>query len=431
MRRIRAGEAAAAGLYARGWEPPAQVVEAVRAIIAEVRARGDDALAEYTRRFDGVELSVGTRVRIPTYEEAQRLVSAEVAAAFELARARIVAFHERQRAHAQLQPESDGSVSGWLVEPLQRVGLYVPGGSAVLSSSVLMNSIPAHVAGVGEIVVCSPPDRNGRVSDAVLFACALCPWITEVYAVGGAQAVAALAYGTQAIAEVEKIVGPGNLYVTEAKRQVYGAVGIDSLAGPSEVFVVADERARPEFVAGELLAQGEHDPRARVVAASPSSALLDAVAALLQGAFAHETGRDEILEASLRDGTWLVDCDSLDEAVDVANRFAPEHLSVQTADPWRLVGRFRHAGAMFLGDWTPVAAGDYLAGSNHVLPTSGAARYASGLRVADFTRTVSVVAYSPGRMVHDAPHLAALADFEGLRAHARSARLRAAGEERG
>jgi len=425
MRRVSAADAAKAGLYARGWEPPAEAVDAVRAIIEDVRARGDVALAEYTRRFDGVELAAGTRVQVPAYEEARALVAPSVASAFELARSRILAFHERQRANSHLQPEDDGTISGWLVQPLERVGLYVPGGSAVLSSSVLMNSIPAHVAGVKEIVVCSPPGERGRVSDAVLFACALCPWITEVHAVGGAQAIAALAYGTAAIAPVEKIVGPGNLYVTEAKRQVYGTVGIDSLAGPSEVLVVADDRARPEFVAGELLAQAEHDPRARVVAVSPSRALLDRVAELLDGSFARETGRDEILEASLRDGTWLVDCVDLDEAIDVANRFAPEHLSVQTADPWPLLGRFRNAGAIFVGDWTPVAAGDYLAGSNHVLPTSGAARYASGLRVADFARTVSVVAYSRDRMAHDAAPLEALAEFEGLRAHARSARIRA------
>jgi len=398
----------------------------VRAIVDDVRTRGDEALAEYARRFDGVELAGGSRVEVPPYEKARALVSPEVAAAFELARERILAFHERQRVGSHLEPESDGTVSGWLVEPLERVGLYVPGGSAVLSSSVLMNSIPAYVAGVREIVLCSPPDRRGRVSDAVLFACALCPWVSEVHAIGGAQAIAAMAYGTPSIAPVEKIVGPGNVYVTEAKRQVYGTVGIDSLAGPSEVLVVADARARPEFVAGELLAQAEHDARARVVAASPSRELLDRVQALLEGGFARETGRDEILEASLRDGTWLVDCADLDEAVEVANRFAPEHLSVQTADPWRLIGRFRNAGAIFVGDWTPVAAGDYLAGSNHVLPTSGAARYASGLRVADFSRTVSVVAYSRERMAHDAAPLAALADFEGLRAHARSARIRAA-----
>ncbi|MDE2572862.1 MAG: histidinol dehydrogenase [bacterium] len=428
MRRVNAGEAASAGLYARGWEPPAEAVAAVRAILDDVRARGDDAVAEYTRRFDGVELRGGTRVKVPPYQQARALVAPEVATAFELARDRILAFHERQRAASHLQPEADGTVSGWLVEPLERVGLYVPGGSAVLSSSVLMNSIPAHVAGVREIVLCSPPDVRGGVSDAVLFACALCPWIGEVHAVGGAQAVAALAFGTRAIAPVEKIVGPGNLYVTEAKRQVYGTVGIDSLAGPSEVLVVADERARPEFVAGELLAQAEHDPRARVVAASPSRALLDRVQALLEGSFARETGRDDILEAALREGSWLVDCEDLEQAVEVANRFAPEHLSLQTADPWRWLGRIRHAGAIFVGDWTPVAAGDYLAGSNHVLPTSGAARFASGLRVADFTRTVSVVAYSRERMARDAGPLAALADFEGLRAHARTARLRAAAE---
>jgi histidinol dehydrogenase len=290
-----------------------------------------------------------------------------------------------------------------------------------------MTTIPAKVAGVGRIVVASPPQRDGATHPAILFACALCE-VDELYAVGGAQAIAALAYGTQTIAAVDKIVGPGNAYVTEAKRQVFGTCGIDGLAGPSEVLVVADRFADPRFVAGELCAQAEHDPEARVAAVSDDRALLEAVAELLAGDFVTTLGRSAIVERVLRERAYLILAADRSEILEVIDRFAPEHLSIQTRDPWSLVPDIRHAGALFLGADTPVAAGDYIAGSNHVLPTSGAARFSSGLHTADFYRTMSLVANSRARMRADAAPLAALAEFEGLPAHARTARLRAEAE---
>jgi histidinol dehydrogenase len=289
----------------------------------------------------------------------------------------------------------------------------------------LMTVVPAKVAGVERIVVTTPPQRGGTIDPAIRYACSLCG-VDELYAVGGAQAVAGLAYGTATIAPADKIVGPGNVYVTEAKRQVFGAVGIDGLAGPSEVLVVCDERARPEYVAGELLAQAEHDPLARVAAVSRDRAILERVAELLDGDFGRATGRTEIVARVLAERTYLIHAASEAEILAVIERFAPEHLSLQVADPGTFVPHVRRAGAIFVGDNTPVASGDYLAGTNHTLPTSGAARFASGLRTMDFYRTMSLVENSAARMHADAELLAALADFEGLGAHARTARMRAA-----
>ena len=286
-----------------------------------------------------------------------------------------------------------------------------------------MAVVPAKIAGVPRIVVVTPPGRDGKIAPAILFACALCG-ADELYAVGGAQAIAALAYGTRAIARVDKIVGPGNVWVTEAKRQVYGMVGIDGLAGPSEVLVVADADSRPEFVAGELIAQAEHDPLARVAAVSQDAAILERVADLLAGPFATETGRGAIVDAVLATRTYLVHATDRAAVLDVIDRFAPEHLSIQTRDPWSLVPEIRRAGALFIGDDSPVASGDYIAGSNHVLPTSGAGRFSSGLHTADFSRTMSLVENSRARMAGDARTLAAMAVYEGLPAHARTALLR-------
>jgi histidinol dehydrogenase len=286
-----------------------------------------------------------------------------------------------------------------------------------------MTVVPAKVAGVERVAVTTPPQRDGSINPAILYACSLCG-ADELYAAGGAQAIGALAYGTASVAAVDKIVGPGNVYVTEAKRQVFGVCGIDGLAGPSEVLVVCDERARPEYVAGELIAQAEHDPLARVAAVSRDRAVLAAVAALLTGEFARETGRNEIVGRVLDERTWLVHAASEAQVFEVIERFAPEHLSLQVADPWSMVPRIRRAGAIFIGDHTPVAAGDYIAGTNHTLPTSGASRFSSGLHTADYYRTMSVVENSAQRMADDAETLAALADFEGLPAHARTARMR-------
>jgi histidinol dehydrogenase len=310
-----------------------------------------------------------------------------------------------------------------LSRPLTAIGAYVPGGSAPLPSTVLMTVVPAKIAGVGRIVVVTPPQAEGRVDSAVLFACALAG-VDELYAVGGAQAIAALAYGTATIVAVDKIVGPGNVYVTEAKRQVFGSCGIDGLAGPSEVLVVADESAQPELVAGELVAQAEHDPLARVAAVSRDRTLLEAVAALLDGPFGRASGRDAIVAQVLDERAWLIHAASDDEVLEVIERFAPEHLSLMLAAPYEWVPKIRRAGAIFVGDDTPVAAGDYLAGTNHTLPTSGAARFSSGLRTADYLRTMTLVENTRARMTADAELLAALADFEGLPAHARTARMR-------
>jgi histidinol dehydrogenase len=416
---------ALAGLYAGGWDPPAEITRVVAGIVADVRARGDEALVEYTRRFEYAEANVAAlRVDLPSLAVARRSVPADVASALELARDRIASFHAAQRPQELVVRDPDGTVNALLIRPLSAVGAYVPGGTASYPSSVLMTVIPAKLAGVPRVAVTTPPGRDGAILPAVIFAAVLCG-ADELYGLGGAQAVAALAYGTPTVAPVDKIVGPGNVWVTEAKRQVFGACGIDGLAGPSEVLVVADAEASPELVAGELVAQAEHDPRARVAAVSTDRALLERVAEVLSGPFVSELSRNSIVTDVLKERAFLIHATGRAEVLDVIERFAPEHLSLQVRDPWTLVPDIRRAGAIFVGAATPVAAGDYLAGSNHVLPTSGAGRFSSGLHLADFYRTMSLVENSPARMRHDAAPLATLADFEGLSAHARTARMRA------
>jgi histidinol dehydrogenase len=416
--------AALAGLYAGGWDPSTEIRSTVADIVAAVRVEGDAALVAFTRRFDYGDASPATlRVAIPESSEAARAVPPEIVAGLRLARDRVTAFHELQRGRDLERHDADGTYSALLVRPLGAIGAYVPGGTATLPSSVIMTVVPAKIAGVPRIVVTTPPKRDGSIDPAILFACALCG-VDELYAVGGAQAIAALAFGTESITKVDKIVGPGNAWVTEAKRQVFGMCGIDGLAGPSEVLVVADSDANPEFVAGEMVAQAEHDPLARVAAVSEDRALLERVAELLNGEFATACGRSDIVARVLAERAYLVHARNEADILTVIDRFAPEHLSIQTRDPWALVPEIARAGALFLGADTPVAAGDYIAGSNHVLPTSGAGRFSSGLRTADFYRTMSLVQNSRARMQSDAQALAALADFEGLPAHARTARLR-------
>jgi len=417
-------ETALAGLFAGGWDPDATTRERVAAMLADVRTRGDAALVELTRRFDDPAASTGRlRVAIPTLDEARALVPPEIAAGLTTARERVGAFHARQLADDATHTHADGTVSAMLVRPLGSIGAYVPGGTAVLPSSVIMSVVPARIAGVPRVVVATPPGRDGSIAHAILFACAL-TGVDELYAMGGAQAIAALAYGTATVRKVDKIVGPGNVWVTEAKRQVFGTCGIDGLAGPSEVLVVADADSRPEFVAGELIAQAEHDPLARVAAVSEDRAILERVAELLDGPFATACGRGEIVDAVLASRTYLVHAKDRAQTLAVIDRFAPEHLSIQTRDPWSLVPEITRAGAIFIGADTPVACGDYIAGSNHVLPTSGAGRFSSGLRTADFTRTMSLVENSRARMAADARPIAAMAEYEGLPAHARTAMLR-------
>jgi histidinol dehydrogenase len=425
MMFVDAGDARAlAPLYAGGWNASREVRDRVSAILDAVREAGDDAVVAYTRSFDDPAAEVASLRRdVPSREHARGLVPETIAAGLELARERIAEFHERQKPDDIHYRTADMTEYAFLSRPLHSIGAYVPGGSAPLPSTVLMTVVPARVAGVERVVVTTPPQRDGSINPAILYACSLCG-VDELYAAGGAQAIGALAYGTATLAPVDKIVGPGNVYVTEAKRQVFGVCGIDGLAGPSEVLVVCDERARPEFVAGELIAQAEHDPLARVAAVSRDRGILAATAELLTGAFARETGRGEIVERVLAERTWLIHAADDAQMFEVIERFAPEHLSLQVADPWSIVPHVRRAGAIFVGDRTPVAAGDYIAGTNHTLPTSGAGRFSSGLSTRDYYRTMSVVENSAARMAADAETLAALAEFEGLPAHARTARLR-------
>ena len=423
---VRASDRAAlAGLYRGGWDPAPDVREGVRAIVADVRARGDAALEDYTRRFDDPQADAGRlRVAIPMLERARRLVPPEVASAIERARDRVAAFHRRQLRDDIAYTDDDGTEYRFAYVPLHAVAAYVPGGSAPLPSSVVMTTVPAKIAGVERVIVLTPPQRDGGIHPAVLFACSLCG-VDELYAVGGAQAIAAAAYGTASIAPVDKIVGPGNVWVTEAKRQVFGACAIDGLAGPSEVLVVADDDAASELVVGELLAQAEHDPLARVAVVSESRALLEACAQLLDHLDVATLPRGEIVAAALANGLWLVEAATREEIFAVIDGFAPEHLSLQVRDPEAYLPRIRRAGAIFANARTPVACGDYLAGTNHVLPTSGAARFSSGLSTADFLRTYTVVANSEERMRGDAAALAAFAEYEGLAQHAETARMRA------
>ncbi|GAC1393000.1 MAG: histidinol dehydrogenase [Vulcanimicrobiaceae bacterium] len=411
-------------LYASGWEVSQEVAGVVQAIIKDVRERGDRALEEYSRRFDVPDYDLSRlRVPIPMQEQARTLVPDDIARGLQLAKARIKAFHERQMVSDVQYTEEDGTHYGFRSTPLDSVASYVPGGTAVLPSSVLMAVVPAKLAGVRRVIVLTPPQRDGRVNPAVIYASALCG-VDELYAVGGAQAIAAAAYGTASVAAVDKIVGPGNVYVTEAKRQVFGVCAIDGLAGPSEVLVIADRAARVEYAVGELLAQAEHDPLARVALVSENRAFLESAAQLLEAFDCATIERGETIATVLATNAYLVHAANRTEVYQVAARFAPEHLSLQVESPEEYLPHIRHAGAVFVGGDTPVAAGDYIAGTNHVLPTSGAARFSSGLRLADFLRTFSVVQNSAQRMQDDAYTLALLADFEGLPQHADSARLR-------
>lgn len=394
---------------------------AVRAILAAVRAEGDAAVRRYTAQFDGWD---GDDPRVPPemLERAWREADPAFRAALEAAAANIRAFHERQRRASWFEPTATGTVLGQLVRPLDRVGVYVPGGRAAYPSTVLMNVIPAQVAGVREIAVVTPPGPDGDVHPGVLAACHLLG-VSEVYRVGGAQAVAALAYGTETIRPVDKIVGPGNVYVALAKREVFGRVGIDAVAGPSEIVVLADASADPRHVAADLLSQAEHDPLGAAVLVTTDRALAEAVQAEVKRQLVDLPRAAIAREALARNGAILL-AGSLDEAVETVNRLAPEHLELLVADPWALLGRIRHAGAVFLGPHSPEPVGDYFAGPNHVLPTNGTARFFSGLSVHDFLKTTNVIAYSRADLLAHAAHVVTLARAEGLEAHARAVLVR-------
>ncbi len=403
----------------------AEVETTVRAIVDAVRERGDAALVEYTERFDKVPLAPD-RIEVSTDEmnAAFAEVGDDIRLALEHAARNITRFHTKHLPVSWTEEVRDGARLGQRVTPIERVGVYVPGGRAFYPSSVLMNIIPAMVAGCTEIQMVSPPSFNGTIHPDVL-AAARIAGVTRVFRVGGAQSIAALAFGTETVPRVDKIVGPGNVYVTVAKRLVSNVVEIDKEAGPSEIIIIADSTADPRIVAADLVAQAEHDPWAVSMLLTPDSGLVERVDAELQRQL-EGFPRDVARQALERNGALVV-TRSLDEAVELANRRAPEHLELLVADPESLLEGIRHAGAVFLGPWSPVSAGDYLAGPNHVLPTGGRARAASPLRAEDFMKVTSVIEYSRDRLAAEAEDIERLAEAEGLPGHARAVRMRLEG----
>lgn len=395
----------------------------VTEILASVRDKGDAALIEFTERFDGVSMTAEELAVSPAeYEWAESRLGEATVRSLRYAADRIERFHRACAPRSWSMRDGNGSRLGQEVRALGRVAVYVPGGRAAYPSTVLMTVVPARVAGVRDIVLVSPPARDKSLDPAVLVAARIAG-VTEAYRVGGAQAVAALAYGTETIRRVDKIVGPGNIYVALAKLQVFGEVGIDMVAGPSEVVILADESAEPAFVAADLLAQAEHDPMARAVLLTPSARLIDDVAAEVDRQLAR-LPRREIARSALESHGALVLTSSLDEAIQVSNALAPEHLELLVADPDALLPRVQSAGAVFLGRFTPEVVGDYVAGPNHVLPTAGTARFASALGTEDFVKRLSVIEYSSEGLLEAGPHVAELSRAEGLHGHGAAAMVR-------
>ena len=415
-------EAAFASVLSAKREQAADVDAAVAGIVADVRRHGDAALIEYTARFDRLTLEPGQlRVSPDEIAAAMEAVPKEQLEALTLARDRIRAHHQRQMPKDDRYTDPLGVELGSRWTAVEAVGLYVPGGTASYPSSVLMNAVPAKVAGVGRIVMVVPtPD--GKLNPLVLVAAGLAG-VDEIYRIGGAQAVAALAYGTETIAPVAKIVGPGNAYVAAAKRQVFGTVGIDMIAGPSEVLVVADGENDPDWLAIDLLAQAEHDTAAQSILITDSPELADAVIDAVERQL-KTLPRAEIAAASWRDFGVVITVGALDEALPLVNRLAAEHLEIATTDPEAFLAGVRNAGAVFLGKHTPEAIGDYVGGSNHVLPTARSARFSSGLSVLDFVKRTSILKCGPDQLAAIGPAAVTLAEAEGLQAHGRSVSIR-------
>jgi histidinol dehydrogenase len=389
----------------------------VLAIIDDVKRNGDQALKEYTKRFDGVSLEslgVSEAEMAQAYEE----IDDEIVQVIREAADNIRDYHRRQQRQSWMTMKEDGTILGQKVIPLAAVGLYVPGGTAAYPSSVLMNVIPAQVAGVKRIVIVSPPNKQGTLPAGVLVAASELG-VKEIYKVGGAQAIAALAYGTETIQPVDKIFGPGNIYVALAKREVFGQVAIDMIAGPSEIVILADETAKANEIAADLLSQAEHDERASSILVTPSMKLALEVASEVKKQL-ETLPRKEIAAASLEKYGAIYVTDTLEEAIAAVNELAPEHLEIMTKEPMNLIGQIRNAGAIFLGRFSSEPVGDYFAGTNHVLPTNGTARFSSGLSVDEFVKKSSVILYSEQALKENYSKIAALARLEGLEAHARA-----------
>jgi len=421
-----AAESVVARIVSRGLSFSKKDHAAVSRILADVRRRGDQALVEYSRRFDAPGFTLrDLRVGPVEFRQAAAAADRGFTRALNRAATQIEAFHRRQVRSSVISLDREGTMLGQLVRPVERVGVYVPGGQGgktPLVSSVLMGAIPARVAGVAQVVMVTPPTADGRVNPHLLVA-ARKAGVDEVYKAGSAWAVAALAYGTATIPRVDVIVGPGNRYVTLAKQIVAGTVGIDILAGPSEILIIADESADPEFIAADLLSQAEHDPMASAVLVTTRRELAQAVQEALGRQLA-QLARAEIAGESLRRFGALIVVRDVAAAIELANRMAPEHLELQLRDPFAHLGAIRNAGAVFLGEYTPEPVGDYVAGPNHVLPTAGTARFASALSVDNFVKRISLIHYSADALRREAADILRLAEVEGLGAHANSIRVR-------
>ena len=398
----------------------ANVEAAVSAIIARVKEVGDQALYDYTAQFDGVRLD-SLLVTDEEMEEAKKAVDPAFLEILQKAAGNIRAFHQKQVRNSFVITR-DGAVLGQKVTPIEKVGLYVPGGTAAYPSTVLMDSIPAKIAGCHELAIVTPPGKDGKVNPLILAAASVAG-VDKIYKVGGAQAIAALAYGTETVGKVDKIVGPGNAFVAEAKKQVFGRVAIDMIAGPSEILVVADSKSNPAWIAADLLSQAEHDRNASAVLVTDSMDFAKAVQTELEKQIP-QLPRAEIARASIEKNGKIIVCEDLAAAIDIANRIAPEHLELCVDEPFRYLDDIRHAGSIFLGRHCPESLGDYLAGPNHTLPTSGTARFSSPLSVDDFVKKSQFTYYTPEALQKDAQAIAAFARLEGLDAHARSAEIR-------
>ncbi len=405
-----------------------QYEEGVAQILSKVRAEGDAALFEFTKRFDGAEIHAGNiLVTEEEIERAYREAGPDFLAIIRKALANIREYHEKQRRYGWFDTKADGTILGQKVTPLRRVGVYVPGGKAAYPSSVLMNIVPAKVAGVEEIIMVTPPGKDGKVNPYTLTA-ACEAGATAIYKAGGAQAVGALAYGTESIPKVDKIVGPGNIYVALAKKAVYGHVSIDAIAGPSEILVLADETANPRYVAADLLSQAEHDELASAILVTTSAELARKVSEQADR-FADELSRSEIIKKSLEQYGYILVADTLEDAIDAANEIASEHLEIMTRDPYQVMTKIRNAGAIFIGEYSSEPLGDYFAGPNHVLPTNGTAKFFSPLSVDDFIKKSSIIGYSREALEKIHRDIEAFAEAEQLTAHANSIKVRFDGGE--
>lgn len=397
--------------------------ETVQAIVDDVKERGNAALFEYTAKFDGARLDADSiRVTEEEIREAMGQVEPELLAVMRTSMENIRRYHEKQRRNSWFDAQPDGTILGQKVTALESVGVYVPGGKAAYPSSVLMNIVPAEVAGVKRIVMVTPPGRDGKVNPVTLTAAHLAG-ATEVYKAGGAQAVAALAFGTESVPRVNKIVGPGNIFVALAKKAVYGHVSIDSIAGPSEILVIADGGANPRYVAADLLSQAEHDELASAILVTTSMELAEQVSAQVD-AFVQVLSRDEIIQKSLDNYGYILVVDTLEEAVRTANSIAPEHLEIVTANPFEVMTKIQNAGAIFIGEYSSEPLGDYYAGPNHILPTNGTAKFFSPLGVDDFIKKSSIIYYSREALEKAHRDIEAFAESEHLTAHANSIRVR-------